>query len=89
MSNDYLEFLGDFEAICETALVSESGPQGVLIDEKTEGRKSRDTAPLKTSAVGIQAAAVLQRPKEASPTILKNLILHLNSATFSATFLLN
>jgi hypothetical protein len=24
--NDYLEFLGDFEAICETALVRESGP---------------------------------------------------------------
>jgi hypothetical protein len=46
ISNDYLEFLGDFEAICETALARESGPQGVLIDEKSEGRISRDTVPL-------------------------------------------
>jgi hypothetical protein len=29
ISNNYLEFLSDFEAICETALAHESGPQGV------------------------------------------------------------
>jgi hypothetical protein len=46
ISNDYLEFLGDFEAICETALARETGPLGMLIDEKTSGRKSRDTVPL-------------------------------------------
>jgi hypothetical protein len=28
------------------ALASESGAQGVLFDEKTEGRKSRETVPL-------------------------------------------
>jgi hypothetical protein len=26
ISNDFLEFLGDFEAICEMALARESGP---------------------------------------------------------------
>jgi hypothetical protein len=34
ISNDDLEFLGDFEAICKTALTRKSGP---LIDEKTKG----------------------------------------------------
>jgi hypothetical protein len=37
---------GEFEAGFEKALVRESGAQGVLFDEKTEGRKSRDTVPL-------------------------------------------
>jgi hypothetical protein len=40
-ANDYLDFLGEHEAICETALARE------LFDEKTEGQKSRDTVPLK------------------------------------------
>jgi hypothetical protein len=31
------------------ALARESGAQGVLFDEKTEGRKSRDTVPLSTN----------------------------------------
>jgi hypothetical protein len=47
-ANDYLDFLGENEAICKTALGCESGPYGGLFDEKTEGRKSRDTVPLRT-----------------------------------------
>jgi hypothetical protein len=31
---DNLEFLGVFEAICETASARESGPYGMLINEK-------------------------------------------------------
>jgi hypothetical protein len=27
-SNNYLDFLGEYEAICETALAPESGPKG-------------------------------------------------------------
>jgi hypothetical protein len=38
ISNNYLEFL--LEAICKMALACESGPEGVLIDEKNEGSKS-------------------------------------------------
>jgi hypothetical protein len=34
-----IEFLGEFKAICETALDCESGPQGGLIDEKKRGSK--------------------------------------------------
>jgi hypothetical protein len=37
-------YLGEFEA--EFKKARESGAQGVLFDEKTEGRKSRDTVPL-------------------------------------------
>jgi hypothetical protein len=42
-------YLGEFEAEFKKALAHESGAQGVLFDEekKTEGRKSRDTVPLK------------------------------------------
>jgi hypothetical protein len=42
-----IEYLRKYEFIFETALAHESGGPGVLIDEKTEGRKSRDTVPLK------------------------------------------
>jgi hypothetical protein len=42
LSKDFLEYLGEFEAIFETALDWEAG----LFDEKNEGRKSRDTVPL-------------------------------------------
>jgi hypothetical protein len=45
-SNDYLDFLGEYEVICETALARESGPSGDCLMKKTEGRKFRDTAPL-------------------------------------------
>jgi hypothetical protein len=34
----------------QKALSRESGAQGVLFNEKTEGRKSRDTVPLKVTA---------------------------------------
>jgi hypothetical protein len=40
-------FLGEFEAEFKKALARESGAQGALFDEKTEGRKFRDTAPFK------------------------------------------
>jgi hypothetical protein len=36
-------YLGEFEAEIKKALACESGPQGVLFDEKTEGLKSRDS----------------------------------------------
>jgi hypothetical protein len=39
-------YLGEFDADFKKALARESGAQGVLFDEKTEGRKSRDTVPL-------------------------------------------
>jgi hypothetical protein len=39
-------YLGEFEAEFKKALARESGAQGVLFDEKPEGRKSRDTVPL-------------------------------------------
>jgi hypothetical protein len=40
-------YLDEFEAEFKKALARESGAQGVLFDEKTEGRKSRDTVPLR------------------------------------------
>jgi hypothetical protein len=39
-------YLGESEAEFKKALARESGAQGVLFDEKTEGRKSRDTGSL-------------------------------------------
>jgi hypothetical protein len=41
-----IEYLCKYEFIFKTALAHESWGPGVLIDEKTEGRKSRDTVPL-------------------------------------------
>jgi hypothetical protein len=41
-----IEYLREYEYIFKTALAHESGGPGVLIDEKTEGQKSRDTVPL-------------------------------------------
>jgi hypothetical protein len=47
-ANDCLEYLGKYEAICGTALALESGPyREDCLMKKTEGRKSRDTVPLK------------------------------------------
>jgi hypothetical protein len=44
-SNDYLDFLGEYEAICETALAPESEPyRGDCLMKKTDGRKYRGTA---------------------------------------------
>jgi hypothetical protein len=39
-------YLGEFEAEFKKALARESGAQGILSEEKTEGRKSSDTVPL-------------------------------------------
>jgi hypothetical protein len=39
-------YLGEFEAEFKKALARQSEAQGVLFDEKTKGRKSRDTVPL-------------------------------------------
>jgi hypothetical protein len=39
-------YLGEFKAEFKKALARESGAQGALFDEKTEGRKSRDTVPV-------------------------------------------
>jgi hypothetical protein len=42
-----VEYLRQFEAICKKALTRESGAQVGLFDEKTRGRKSRGTVPLR------------------------------------------
>jgi hypothetical protein len=39
-------YLSEFAAEFKKALAHESGAQRVLFDEKTEGRKSRETVPL-------------------------------------------
>jgi hypothetical protein len=44
-------YLGEYEAEFKKALARESGAQGVLFDEKTEGRKSRETVPLNVSTL--------------------------------------
>jgi hypothetical protein len=42
-----VEYLREYESICKTVLAHESGgTQGYSSTKKTEGRKSRDTAPL-------------------------------------------
>jgi hypothetical protein len=50
MRSHYLEYLGEFEAICKTALAREAGLYKLvgwgLLDEKIEDRKSRDFVPL-------------------------------------------
>jgi hypothetical protein len=42
-----IEYLREFEYIWKTVLAHESGDPGVQFNEKTEGRKSRETVPLK------------------------------------------
>jgi hypothetical protein len=34
LCNDYLDFLGEYGAICQTTLARESGPQGRLFEKK-------------------------------------------------------
>jgi hypothetical protein len=51
-------YLGEFEAEFKKALARESGAQGVLFDEKTEGRKSRDTVPLIPSVLLVRHTLV-------------------------------
>jgi hypothetical protein len=47
LSNDYLDYLGEYETICEAALAPESELYVGLFYGKTEGQKSRDTVPLR------------------------------------------
>jgi hypothetical protein len=47
--SNLIEDLRKFESICKTVLAHESGDPGVQVNEKTEGRKSRDTVPLNLS----------------------------------------
>jgi hypothetical protein len=47
-SNLKIEYLREYEFIFKTALAHESGDPGVLFAEKTEGRKSRETDPLRS-----------------------------------------
>jgi hypothetical protein len=42
---DYRTCLREFEAESKMSCARESGTQGELFDEKSEGRKSRDTVP--------------------------------------------
>jgi hypothetical protein len=46
MHSKKFEYLREFEFIFEKALAPLSGAQDGRFDEKTEGRKSRDTVPL-------------------------------------------
>jgi hypothetical protein len=41
--SNLIEYLRKFESICETVSAHESGDPGVYFNEKTEGRKSRET----------------------------------------------
>jgi hypothetical protein len=45
-SNLIIEYFREYEFIFETALAHKSGDPGVFFDEKTDGRKSRDTVSL-------------------------------------------
>jgi hypothetical protein len=46
LSSNLIEYLREFESICKTVLAHESGDPGVQFNEKTVGRKSRETVPL-------------------------------------------
>jgi hypothetical protein len=47
-----IEFLREFESKFKTALAHESGPTGLPFNTKIEGRKFRETVPLKTTMGG-------------------------------------
>jgi hypothetical protein len=51
ISNNYLYFLSEFEAIFETALAHKSGPLAGLFDEKNRGSKISCHCPFK-AAIG-------------------------------------
>jgi hypothetical protein len=51
LSNDYLNFFGEYEAIIDTALVPESGPKGGLFDEKKTKMKNFQIPNRKESAL--------------------------------------
>jgi hypothetical protein len=46
-----VEYLREYESIFEPALAHESVDPGVLFDEKTGGRKSRESVPLRKSCL--------------------------------------
>jgi hypothetical protein len=46
-SNSKIKYLWEYEFIFKTALAHASWDPGVLFAEKTEGRKSRETVPLR------------------------------------------
>ena len=70
-SNFVIEYLGKIETEFENTLARLSGAQMGSNHEKTEGRKSRDTLPLKTLKMVIFCCDNLQNPsfyiKEHSP----------------------
>jgi hypothetical protein len=45
-SSNLIEYLREYESILKTALAHESGDPGVAFNEKTKGRKSRETVSL-------------------------------------------
>jgi hypothetical protein len=47
-ANDFHEYLGEFEAICETAFARNSLPLGGLVMKITEGRKSLSVSKAKS-----------------------------------------
>jgi hypothetical protein len=50
-SSNLIENFREFESICKTVLAHESGDPGVQFNEKTEGRKSCETVPLRWGRV--------------------------------------
>jgi hypothetical protein len=71
-SSNLVEDCREFESICKTVLVHESRDPGVQFNEKTEGRKSRDTVPLigKTEMVSMKISQQENGRKQAE--FLKN-----------------
>jgi hypothetical protein len=55
-----IELLREFESILKTALAHESGGPGVPFNEKTKGRKSRETVPLIISIVFLVSNSNMQ-----------------------------
>jgi hypothetical protein len=66
ISNIYLDFLDEFEAIFETASAHDQSPRGDCLMKKTKDRKSRDTVPLKDPFL-MRKCVFLQSSKIGSP----------------------
>jgi hypothetical protein len=58
-SSNLVEDLREFESIYKTVLAHESGDPGVQFNDKNEGRKSRDTAPLNATWMRAQNRALV------------------------------
>jgi hypothetical protein len=63
-NSNIIYFLGEYEAICETALSRESGPQVGLIDEKIRGSKISCNCPFKKHYRDIGIFLFLQSPSK-------------------------